>query len=49
MSDAPQPTPPTSGHTRPRAGRAALWGSLGAAVAGLAAVGTVIALAVRAG
>lgn len=34
---------------RPRATRAALWGALAAMVAGLAATGTVIALAVRAG
>jgi len=39
---------PTTGQ-RPQAARAALWGALAALVAGLAATGTVIALAVRAG
>jgi len=41
--DAPSTEP------RPGASRAALWGALGAAAAGLAAVGAIIALAVRAG
>ncbi|GIG37027.1 hypothetical protein [Cellulomonas pakistanensis] len=38
---------PTTAEQRRRGSRAALWGTLGAVVAGLAAVGTVIALAVR--
>lgn len=51
MSRTPAEPTTTAAPTdsRPRASRAALWGSLGAALAGLAAVGAVIALAVRAG
>ena len=45
----PTTTAAPTADPRPRASRAALWGSLGAALAGLAAVGAVIALAVRAG
>lgn len=40
-------TPATTAEQRTRGSRAALWGTLGAVLAGLAAVGTVIALAVR--
>lgn len=49
MSSSPQPVTSSADRIRPRASRAALWGALGAVAAGLAAVGTVIALAVRAG
>lgn len=50
MSRTPAEHPTTAAPTaeqRARGSRAALWGTLGAVVAGLAAVGTVIALAVR--
>ncbi|WP_217614559.1 hypothetical protein [Cellulomonas sp. GbtcB1] len=45
----PTTTDVPSTEPRPRASRAALWGALGSAAAGLAAVGAIIVLAVRAG